>query len=91
VKSFSTPSISDGTSYSTRSTDTTLHMISRLGYDFVKLEVTSSSSLGISFLMVNKGGKILSVAGLFTISKTAGCFPLSLSTFVIFFKASAFF
>jgi len=67
VKSLSTSSISNGTSYSTRSTDTTLHMISRLGSDSVKLEVTSSSSLGRSFLMVDKGRKIISVAGLFTI------------------------
>jgi len=91
MKSLSTSSTSDGTSYSVGSTDTTLHMMSRLGSDSMKLEVTTSSSLERSFLMVDKGGKILSVAGLFTISKTAACFPLLLSTFVTSFKASAFF
>jgi len=91
VKSSSSSSIYDGTSYSTGSTDTTLHAMSRLGFDSVKLEVISSSSFGRSFLISSRGGKILSVEGFFTISKTAACFPLLLLTLVISFKALAFF
>jgi len=41
--------------------------------------------------MVDKGGKILSVAGVLTISKTTTCFLSSLLTLVISFKALAFF
>ena len=64
-------------SYSTSSIDTTLQTMSRLGSESEKFEVISSSSFGRSFFTVDKGGKILSMAGFLTISKTAACFSTS--------------
>jgi len=57
----------------------------------VKFEVSSSSSTGRFFLTIERGGKILSMAGFLIISKVVASLFFPLLVLVTSIKASTFF